>query len=44
MLTAAMLLIFIFILIFILILILILIFIMHCQKCRGMRSHNYEEI
>ena len=46
MLTAAMLLIFIliFILILIFIFILILIFIMYCQKCRGMRSHNYEEI
>ena len=42
MLTAAMLLI--FILIFIFIFILILIFIMHCRKCRGMRSHNFEEI
>ncbi len=42
MLTAAMLLI--FILIFIFIFILIFIFIMHCRKCHGMRSHNYEEI
>ena len=44
MLTAAMLLIFILILILIFIFIHILILIMHCRKCRGMRSHNFEEI
>ena len=44
MLTAAMLLIFILIFILILILIFILIFIMHCRKCHGMCSHNFEVI